>query len=151
MLAIFLAVFSMLFVAYEEDISYRFFNSYDTEIPSFILMGFFLLIFSSVVVFSMGGAFKYFKSGRERKRLMAYGKGAQAKVISIDEASDGTVTTINEQPLVTIELEVQDDNNKIYRVKIETLISRLEIPKLQPGNIIEIKIDPKDKNKIIIV
>lgn len=151
LLAIFLAIFSILFTVYEEDISYHVFNSYDTEIPSYILMGVYIIVISAVVIFSMGEVYKFIKNNRKRKKLLSTGVDAKAKVLSLDEASDGTVTTINDQPLVTIELEILDRGDAPYKVKIETIISRLEIPKLQPGSIVNVKIDPNNRNKVIIV
>lgn len=150
-LGLILAIGGMFFIAYEEDISIRFFNSYDTKIPSYILMGFFAVIITAIVVISLADVFKFFGGGKERKRLMAQGRDAKAKVISLGEASDGTVTTINDQPLVTLELEIMDGDREPYRVKIETLISRLAIPKLQPGNIVQVKVDPKDSSKVVLV
>lgn len=150
-LGMFLAVGSMILIAFEEDISYYFFNSYDTNIPSYIIMGFFVVVIGAIVIFSVGDIFKFLGGGRERKRILAQGRDAQAKVISLDEASDGTVTTINDQPLVTLELEVQDSGKPPYRVKLETVISRLDVPRLQPGSMVQIKIDQNDPNKVILI
>lgn len=142
---------SMILIAYEEDISYYFFNSYDTSIPSYIIMVFFVVMVSAIVISSTGGMFKYFGNNRQRKRLLVQGREAEALVLSLDEASDGTITTINDQPLVTLELEIRDGNKPPYKVKLEKVISRLDIPKLQPGKITKVKVDPNDPNKVILI
>lgn len=150
-LGLFLAIGSMILIAYEEDISIIFFNSYDTKIPSYVIAGFFVVVVAAIVIFSMGGTFKFLGGNRERKKIMAQGRDAQARVISLDEASDGTVTTINDQPLVTLELEVIDGNKSPYNVSLETVIARLDIPRLQPGSLVNIKIDPNNPNKVILI
>ena len=151
-LGLFLAIGSMILIAYEEDISIIFFNSYDTNIPSYIIIGFFTVIITTIVFMTtVSDIFSFFKGNRNKKRLFSEGRDAEARVMSLDEASDGTVTTINDQPLVTIELEVQDGSKPPYRVKIETVIARLDIPRLQPGNVVKIKIDPNNPNNVILV
>lgn len=151
LLGLFLAIGSMVLIAYEEDISIMFFNSYDTNVPSYIIIGFFVVVIAAIVIMTtVSDMFNFFRRNKNRKRLFSHGRDAQARVISLDEASDGTVTTINEQPLVTVELEVQDGSRTPYRVKLETIIARLDIPRLQPGNIVKIKIDPNDPNNIVL-
>jgi hypothetical protein len=149
-LGIFLAIGSMILTAYEEDISIMFFNSYDTKIPSYIIMGFFVVMIIAIVIFSTGDIFRFLKGNKNKKRLFTEGRDAQARVISLDEANDGTVTTINDQPLVTLKLEVQDGSKPPYEVILETVIGRLDIPKLQPGNVVKIKIDQNDSNNIVL-
>ncbi|NQV00020.1 MAG: hypothetical protein HQ538_04725 [Parcubacteria group bacterium] len=150
-LGLFLAIGSMFLISYEEDISYIFFNSYDTNIPSYIIIGFFAVIIIAIVLMTtMTDMFGFFKSNKNKKKLFSQGRDAQARVISLDEASDGTVTTINEQPLVTLKLEVQDGSKPPYEVILETVIARLDIPRLQPGNVVKIKIDQNDPNNIVL-
>jgi hypothetical protein len=114
-------------------------------------MAFFFTVIGFIMVYTTVDLRKVFKKNKERSRLMSEGRATRAKVISLEEASDGTITTINDQPLVTIELGLIDENDKPYKAKIETLISRLEIANVQPGKIIDVKVDPDDKNNIIIL
>jgi hypothetical protein len=118
-----------------------------------ILIGIIMVLAVGSIAFSFyngfKGLFKHLFSGGQRNKILEIGKPARAKILNLKESDEGTVT-INDQPFATIEVEINDGINKPYKTEIKTIISRLEIPKLQPGNFIAVKVDPNDKMKVVI-
>lgn len=108
----------------------------------------FVVIISMIVTFysSFKGLFKHLFSGSKRNKILETGRPAKAKVLNIKESGEGVVT-INEQPFVTLELEI-DDGSSVYKTELKTVIARLDIPKFQPGKVFAVKVDPNDKMKV---
>jgi hypothetical protein len=111
-----------------------------------ILIGF--VIVMSILPFK--GAFGSFFGTKESKRIQAIGREATAVVQGIGENSQGGIVTINDQPLLNLQLEVHDGNVPPYPVSLDTVIPRAAVPQFQPGAVIPIKIDPENPDKIII-
>jgi len=111
-----------------------------------ILIGF--VIVMSILPFK--GAFGSFFGTKESKRIQAFGREATATVQAIGENSEGGIVTINDQPLLNLQLEVHDGNVPPYPVSLDTVIPRAAVPQFQPGAVIPIKIDPENPDKIII-
>jgi hypothetical protein len=53
-----------------------------------------------------------------------------------------TGTTINQDPLVRMVLEVHPPGGAPFQAETERLVSRLQIPQIQPGMVVEVKYDP---------
>jgi hypothetical protein len=85
---------------------------------------------------------------------MKYGRPAKAKIINIGEGGAGKkdtgIMTINEQPVVRLNLEVIDGNKTPYRVSIKKIMPRLQIAQLKEGAMIAIKIDSNNSHNIEI-
>jgi hypothetical protein len=73
------------------------------------------------------------------QRIISSGRLATAKILSIAD----TGTTINRDPLVLFLLEVQAVDRPAFQAETEKLVSRLEIPQIQPGSLVEVKYDPE--------
>jgi hypothetical protein len=73
------------------------------------------------------------------QRIISSGRLATAKILSIAD----TGTTINRDPLVRFLLEVQAVDRPAFQAETEKLVSRLEIPQIQPGSLVEVKYDPE--------
>lgn len=102
-----------------------------------------------ITFFSFKDVFKFFIAGSKRKEILAKGRPAKAKIVNLGESGKGIVT-VNNQPFVTMTLEVMDGDKPPYKVKLQTIVSRLALPQFQPGAMIPIKIDPNDPNNIVI-
>jgi hypothetical protein len=111
-----------------------------------ILIGF--VIVMSILPFK--SAFGSFFGTKESKRIQAMGREATAVVQGIGENSQGGIVTINDQPLLNLQLEVHDGSVPPYPVSLDTVIPRAAVPQFQPGAVIPIKIDPENPDKIII-
>jgi hypothetical protein len=111
-----------------------------------ILIG--LVIVMSLLPFRK--AFGAFFGTKESKRIKRFGREATGKVLAIGENSEGGVVTINDQPLLNLQLEVHDASVPPYVVSFDTIIPRAAVPQFQPGAVIPIKIDPENPEKVII-
>ena len=120
----------------------------ESDIPWYFIVLIFAVSFG-VMFFAFKNVFKYFLAGSKRKEILAKGRPAKAKIVNLGESGKGTVT-VNNQPFVTMTLEVMDGDKPPYKVKLQTIVSRLALPQFQPGAVISIKIDPKDPNNVVI-
>jgi len=71
--------------------------------------------------------------------IQARGIPALARVLEIHD----TGTTVNQNPLVRLVLEVQPDHAPPFEAETERLISRLQVPEVQPGEVVLVKYDPE--------
>lgn len=79
----------------------------------------------------------------ERLRIWLEGRPAQARVRSIR-----TNGGLNGHPRVDFELEVHGPVP--YRAHVTALVSKLAVPRIQPGSTIEVRIDPRDPAHVVI-
>jgi hypothetical protein len=77
----------------------------------------------------------------DRKRIWTSGTAAAARIVAIAEAP-GSGEDI---PEVDLQLDIAGD-----QVKVRSLISRLAIPRIQPGCEIQVRRDPADLKKIVL-
>ena len=56
-----------------------------------------------------------------------------------------TGATVNRDPVVRMLLEVQPATGSPFQAETEMLVSRLEIPQIQPGMVVSVKYDSKTK------
>lgn len=85
----------------------------------------------------------------ERKTILAHGKPAQARILSIGHAREGSTTTINGRIYLKIELEVQDPVAP-YITSVEALLSDSESAFLFVGRVIPIKVHPENYLKVAV-
>ena len=126
-------------------------NDSDTEesSPPLVIILIMILVPIGITFFAFKGLFKHFAGGKERKRILAIGRPARAKIISLGESGRGVVT-VNNQPFVSLKLEIYDGNKPPYQVEIKTIIARLDIPRFQPGVMLGVKIDPQNPQNVAI-
>ena len=77
----------------------------------------------------------------ERRRIWKSGTPAAARVVAIVEVDR------EDTPEVDLDLEVGTPPTK---VKVRSLISKLAIPRIQPGCEIQVRVDPSDPRKVVI-
>ena len=81
----------------------------------------------------------------ETKDLQRVGVPAQAEILSIGE----TGLTVNDNPVITLDVEVRPADRPPYRGTIKRLlVSRLEVPQFQPGRVIPVRFDPRDPSRV---
>ncbi len=66
------------------------------------------------------------------------GELAEAEILQIED----TGTTINNNPVVRFYLEVRPRDRSAFQAEAEQLTSRLHLPAIQPGKILQVKYDP---------
>lgn len=89
---------------------------------------------------------KFFKRQAANAKLMQSGVSAQAQILSIQE----TGTRINDQPELLLVLSVASPGQAPYQTQAITVVSFLMIPKLQPGMMVPVKIDPANPMSVAI-
>jgi hypothetical protein len=90
--------------------------------------------------------FRLMKGSAERQKLLQTGVPATAQVIAVQQ----TGTYVNNQPEVMATLMVQRAGAPPYQVNTTMILSLLEVPRLQPGASVAVKIDPQDAQKVAI-
>lgn len=81
---------------------------------------------------------------------LAQDPNAKAGTATINAIQD-TGMTVNENPSVQFELTVTDASGFSYDTSHTQVVSRLQIGQLQPGAQVNVRIDPEDRDKLIIV
>jgi hypothetical protein len=83
---------------------------------------------------------------RVAREIRASGVPARAKILAVQEMG----ILMNEKPLVTIVLEVHPKDAPPYEAKTTTLVSVLNAPAFQVGNMLWVKYDPADPQRVAI-
>ncbi|BDD08702.1 hypothetical protein FUAX_11340 [Fulvitalea axinellae] len=81
----------------------------------------------------------------KQQKLMTSGIPAQAKVLSIQD----TGKSVNLDPVLTLKLNVRQDNDSNFVITAASHVSKISIPKV--GDIINIRYDPDNKSSIMIM
>ncbi len=105
-----------------------------------------VLISVVVIVFVVLLMRRVFAMAAPNKELLTSGEDAQATVMSLWD----TGTTVNDNPMVGLLLQVQSANRPAYQVQTTSLISRLATAQFQPGARLAVKIDPKNPQRVAI-
>ncbi len=105
-----------------------------------------LLVTAVPIVFVVIYLMKLMKKKAEADKVLATGQAATGTVMRLSE----TGTMINNQPLVNIVLNVQRPGIPPYQVMVQKVISQLEIPRLQPGMTVAVKVDPTNPQSVAI-
>lgn len=86
-------------------------------------------------------------SGREEAcAIVAIGRPATARIVRLID----TGTTINHDPVVEFVLEVRLPESEVYEARSKALVSRLDIPQVQPGRVLPVKVDPVDRRRVAL-
>lgn len=85
----------------------------------------------------------------DRKHILTHGKPAQARILSVGHAREGSTTTINGRIYLKIELEVQDPAAP-YLTSVEALLSDAESALLFVGRVIPVKVHPENYLKVAV-
>jgi len=99
-------------------------------------------LLAATLVLSSGCAMIDRMTGESVARpLRQFGVPAEAEILQIWD----TGITVNDNPVVGMEVEVEPPGGESYRAKIpRTAISRIAIPRFQPGERIAVRFDPND-------
>jgi hypothetical protein len=77
----------------------------------------------------------------EARRLQQSGLPATATILALWD----TGITVNEDPVISLKVEVSRPDGSAYPVIIpRSLVSRIDIPRFQPGSTVAVRVDPKD-------
>jgi hypothetical protein len=83
----------------------------------------------------------------DTKALQGTGIAAEATIQKIWD----TGITVNQDPVIGMEVEVQPPEGQAWRATIpKSLISRLDIPRFQPGQRVSVRYDPHDTSRVAL-
>lgn len=88
----------------------------------------------------------HFSGRREACEILAIGKPTTAKIVRLID----TGTTLNQDPVVDFVLEVYPRDGEAYEAHSKALVSRLEVPQVQPGTIVPVKVDPQNPARVAL-
>jgi hypothetical protein len=101
-------------------------------------------VFIGIFVFAFG---KVFGSQARQRELQKTGARAEATITGLKE----TGLTVNEiYPIVKILLEVRPPGGQPYQAEVQTMVSRLDIPQIQPGTVVAVAYDPADPSNVAL-
>jgi len=81
------------------------------------------------------------------RELHASGVAAEAEVLSLWD----TGITLNHDPVIGLKVEVRPADRPPYQATIEkSLVSRLDVPLFQPGQLIPVRFDPKNPARVAL-
>lgn len=99
-----------------------------------------VLIVVFVVVRRMSG------NTAANRALLESGETAQATILKMWD----TGVRLNDNPRIGLLLEVRSATRAPYQVEVKQVISLLQTSQYQPGQMLEVKIDPNDEKKVVI-
>lgn len=82
----------------------------------------------------------------EAKRIRRVGQVAEALVLAIED----TGMTLNDNPVVAFHLEVRPTSGTPYEARTRGVVGRLDVPRVQPGAVLPVSVDPADPGKVAI-
>ena len=83
----------------------------------------------------------------DAKRLQQSGLPATAKILELWD----TGITVNDDPVISLRVEVTRPDGSVYTVVIpKSLVSRLDVPRFQPGSIVSVRIDPQNDQLVAL-
>jgi len=80
----------------------------------------------------------------QTRELQKTGQPAKAVILRISD----TGMTVNDDPVVWLELDVHPDAAPVFQARTKCLISRLDVPQFQPGCTIQVRYDPADHTRV---
>ncbi len=103
-----------------------------------------VLIVGGAMAISFGGEVR-----REmlRQALVEDGADAQATVLSLRQ----TGKFINDNPEVALQLRVEPEGAEAFEVELTQTIAQVELPAYQPGARVEVKYDPGDHERVVVM
>lgn len=84
--------------------------------------------------------------GEKAQRLNAAGQDGTATITAVRD----TGMTVNDNPSIEMDLQVQVAGGAPYPVTHQQVVSRLAIGNFQPGASVAVKVDPADPQSIIV-
>lgn len=88
----------------------------------------------------------HFTGESTAKEIRAVGVPAPATVVQIWD----TGVTVNDDPVVGFLLDVKPADRPAFQAKTKALVSRLDVPRVQPGAQLKVMYDPKDTSRVAI-
>jgi hypothetical protein len=127
----------------------------DTAVNSILNMSALITIISVIAGLALTGFILFFvfrmigglrQQAAASRAILLNGVPATAKVLQLMD----TGTTVNDNPMARLLLEVQMQNQAPYHAQVQMLVPRLKLAQLQPGMSVMVKVDPGDPSKVAV-
>jgi hypothetical protein len=105
-----------------------------------------LLLAAGAVAGAGCGIVDHYTGEKENRQIRASGVPAEATVVQIWD----TGVTVNDDPVVGFLLDVKPESGAAFQAKTKALVSRLAVPRVQPGARLRVFYDPKDTTRVAI-
>lgn len=83
---------------------------------------------------------------KQNNQLLVTGEPAQATVIQLWD----TGVMMNNSPQVGLMLEVRPTGRPAYQVETKQFVSHLRLSQVQPGSIVNVRLDPANPNRVAL-
>ncbi|MCH9680768.1 MAG: hypothetical protein K0V04_04970 [Deltaproteobacteria bacterium] len=118
-------------------------------------IGFFVIGIMLVTIVPMIFMFRRVFGGMKRQqaetqRLLQVGTPASAQIISTRMGGMTITTGVHRHLQLIIQLQVHPPGRHPYNAELTTLISELQVPQLQPGAVVQVRIDPANPAKMAL-
>ncbi len=87
---------------------------------------------------------------KERQRLLQSGVQAQARILNVQMGSMTVTTGVNRQLQLQLAVEVHRPGAAPYQAQFATMVSELQIPQVQPGAWMGVRVDPANPQNMAI-
>ncbi len=86
----------------------------------------------------------------ETQRLLQVGTPAPAQIMSTGMGGMTVTTGVHRHLQLVIQLQVHPPGRPPYVAQLKTLVSELQVPQLQPGAMVQVRIDPANPAKMAL-
>ncbi len=86
-------------------------------------------------------------SAAAERQLLENGIAAPATITSVNQ----TGMYMNNNPQVRIDLEIAPPDGEVYPVVMHRFLQLVQIPQVQPGKVVDVRIDPENPKRVAIV
>ncbi|WNZ60845.1 hypothetical protein QEG98_33705 [Myxococcus sp. MxC21-1] len=87
------------------------------------------------------------RARRRDEQLLQQGESAEATVLQVQR----TRKRINHSPVFAVRLEVRRSGHAPYEVGLEDRLDAWDIPVMEPGRRLKVKIHPNDAQRVLLV
>ena len=84
--------------------------------------------------------------GSDETAVEAAGLSGQATIVRLSESGP----YVNNRPTITMELDVDLPGSERYRAEAKQVVGRLVIGRLEPGAVVPVRVDAKDRSKVSV-
>ncbi len=82
------------------------------------------------------------KQRAENERLLRVGIPTPARILSLQMGGMTITTGVHRHLQLVLQLEVQAPGRPVYAAALTTMVSELQLPQLQPGAMVQVRVDP---------
>lgn len=93
-------------------------------------------------------------TGRRKKiisEILERGEAAEAVITGIDQTGAKTTDGVDERWRVGLGLDIKRSSGESYSAGTDCFISTIHLPQYQPGKTVRVKINPDNREEVVIV